>query len=103
MQGFARLASGRDPEIRVVASMSPQKGAPLLKSSQQYLEDQGFKNVRADLVEKSIIEASQDTYIEWADLCVLGASSKSAFEKMLLGSFPKKLILDGHIPLFIST
>lgn len=87
---------------KLVASMNETDGNPVLNSARSYLEEHGLDRVGTELVEKSIIEAFQDFYIDWADLCVLGASSKSVVEKMLVGSFPRKLILDGHIPLFIS-
>ncbi|MDF1816275.1 MAG: universal stress protein [Verrucomicrobiales bacterium] len=102
LHNFARLAAPLNPEVKIVTSMSPKKGAPLLSSAQSYLEAHGYQNVQVDLVDQSIIEVFQDNYIDWADLCVLGASSKSVFEKVLVGSFPRKLILDGHIPLFIN-
>lgn len=102
MQRFAHIAQCWKPEIKLVASMNESEGTPILDSARSYLEEHGLDRISTDLVEKSIIEAFQDLYIDWADLCVLGASSKSVVEKMLVGSFPRKLILDGHIPLFIS-
>lgn len=99
---FAKLASCWQPEIKIVTAMKAKKGAPVISSAQNYLEAHGYTNVQADLIDEPIIEAFQDTYIDWADLCVLGSSSKSVVEKMILGSFPKKLILDGHLPLLIN-
>ena len=102
LRRFANIARCWNPEIRLVTSMNETDGNPILNSARSYLEEHGLDRVSTELVEKSIIEAFQDLYIDWADLCVLGASSKSVVEKMLVGSFPRKLILDGHIPLFIS-
>jgi len=98
---FARLAACWNPEIVLVGAMSSSEGGPLLASAQEYLALHGQQNVRAELVDTSIIEAFSDKYLDWADLCVMGGSSKSVVEKILLGSFPRKLIADGHRPLLI--
>ena len=98
---FAGLAKCWNPEILLVASMDSEKGEPILSSARAYLEEYGFEKIRTELTDQPVIEAFHNTYMDWADLCVLGASSKSVVEKMIVGSFPAKLIRDGHLPIFI--
>ncbi|MDF1754293.1 MAG: universal stress protein [Verrucomicrobiales bacterium] len=100
---FASLGGCWNPEVRIVAAMKADEGLPPLTSAQRYLEGYGYQKVKVDQVDKSIIEAFQDDYVDWADLAVLGSSSKSLFEDLMVGSLPKALILERKIPLLINT
>ena len=70
-----------------------------LDASKQHLGDPTIQTiaVEGDFAESILKVATENS----AEIIVLGLHSRSALEKILMGSVTEKLLHDSHIPLFI--
>jgi nucleotide-binding universal stress UspA family protein len=70
-----------------------------LESSRQHLGDSSIKLLTAEgEFAESILQAAEENE---ADIIVVGSHSRSALEKIIMGSVTEKLLHDSNIPLFI--
>jgi len=102
LKQFTDIASFFDYNIKVVMSSDKEDIANYhLKMARKYLESYKLKNFKTELIHKSIIDAIKTSYLDWADLIVLGAHSKHFIKKFFFGSVTTFLVQKEKKPLFI--
>ena len=103
LRDFMIMARPFDPEIVVVAAdLEPRKSEFLLDNARDLLESHGFGNVATIATEDSIEEAVDESLLGSADIFVAGIHSRHRIKDLFVGSFTKKLILEGNTALFLS-
>jgi nucleotide-binding universal stress UspA family protein len=106
LHDFMALATTFKPEIVLVSAGLPRERSDfLLGNAELLLRAHGFERIVRHAAEAPIADVI-DTLLSaeggGADLVVLGIHSGSLIKKLFVGSFTKKLIEQGDIPLFLS-
>lgn len=106
LHDFMPLAAAFQPEIVLVsAGIAEEQSDFLLGNAELLLRAHGFSRVTHHAGEAPVEEVFDDLLGpkgEGADLVVLGIHSGHFLKKLFVGSFTKKLIERGDLPLFLS-
>lgn len=102
LQRFAQLARNSDYEITLLMSDKEEKIAThYLDRAETYLRAHSIPNIKKEWISKNIIEAMEETYLDWADLVVAGAHSKKGIVDFAVGSLVKYLIKTAKKPILL--
>ncbi len=106
LHDFMALASAFQPEIVLVSAGIPEEQSDfLLGNAELLLRAHGFSRVVSHSDEapvEDVFDALLGATGEGADLVVLGIHSGNFWKKLFVGSFAKKLMERGDMPLFLS-
>lgn len=102
MQRFAQLVKPNLFEVTLLISESDKARANYyLNQAKAYLTSHGIENIQKKWVEEDIIDAVEDTYLDWAHVVVAGAHSKKGIFGFKVGSLTTHLIKANRKPLLI--
>jgi nucleotide-binding universal stress UspA family protein len=102
LQHFAYFASNVNFNIKIINSSDDKSaGDAILQHAKLYLKAYIGKDVETIWTPGKIINVVNEEYLDWADLFVVGAHSKSGFLDFIVGSLTKDLIEYGKKIVFI--
>ncbi len=102
LQHFAYFAANVDFNIKILNSSDDKDyGDAILQRAKAYLKTYVDTEPETIWTPGKIINVVDEEYLDWADLFVVGAHSKSGFLDFILGSLTVHLIEYGKKPVFI--
>ncbi|MBN2423993.1 MAG: universal stress protein [Calditrichaceae bacterium] len=102
MQRFTHLRLPDHLQVTVLNSNKNKDEAQyLLDRAESFLMGHGFRNIKKDWTNESIIKAVENQYLDKMDLFVVGANSKNDLLDFFLGSLTKTLIKKDKKPVLI--
>jgi nucleotide-binding universal stress UspA family protein len=102
LQRFAHLALVPNLNITLLNSNEDKDEADrILDRAAEYLRAYGATSLRTRWSSERIYDVLVSSYLDTADMIVLGAHGKAGLLEFVMGGLPKKLIEFGKIPLFL--
>jgi len=102
LQRFAQLAIPDAMEVLILTSQEDKELADYyLDHAEAYLKAHSIYNIKKQWTAKSITEAVEEEYLDWADFIVVGPHSKKGLIDFMLGSLTKRLINLSKKPVLI--
>ena len=106
LHDFISFAAPYQPEIIIVTAENDQTRADFLTGNAELLlRDHGFENVQRHIGKEPVADVFDQLLVPGmphVDLIVLGIHSGSLIKDFFVGSFTKRMIKRGDIPLFLS-
>jgi hypothetical protein len=78
-----------------------EKAYYLMDQAEAYLRCHHFQNIQKKWITEHIIDAINNTYLDWAHVVVVGAHSKNGMFNFMVGSLTKYLIKAARKPILI--
>ncbi len=102
MQRFAHLARPDFFEVTILISEKDKARAQYyLNQAEAYLASHGIEKIHKKWIEEDIIDALEETYLDWAHVVVVGAHSKRGMFGFKVGSLTTHLIKANKKPMLI--
>ena len=104
-RALQRFAQFMIPELTqprlLISSVDENVAEAALEHAKKYLELHGFKNILTDYTDQDIKKACKESYLDWADVVIVGAHSKRGIFDFMVGSLTSYLIKLDKIPVLI--